>query len=282
MPRFRFRQTVPLLVLLALLLALPRPAQADDLSDALLLPELFDIMAEEGRNAVVQDEEIPLRGGVLAQFQQDVAEIYTPERLQMAFLAELDTALEAKPDLRADVLAFAKSELGRKVLRLEISARAAMLDDTVDDATRLALADARAAPEGSDRARRLALVRARIDANDLIELNVSLGLNTSYAYFQGLLAEGAVPGLTASELVPLVWAQETEIRNEIEDWIESYFLMAYQPLDEGEFSDLLDYVNTPLAVEFNQVMFRAFDTVFSDVSQKLGAALGRRMQAEEL
>ncbi len=282
MPARPFRALMLTLALLAALVILPRQAQANDLSHAFLLEELFEIMAQEGRRSTLADGAVPLQGGILARFEQDVNRIYAPERMQAAFVARLEAELQARPEQRADALEFARSDLGKRVLQLEISARAALLDDSVDETARLALERAREANPSSPEAARLGLVRERIDANDLIELNVSLGLNTSYAYYRGMLEQDAVQGLTADLLLQLVWAQEAEIRADIEDWIESYFLMAYQPLDDAEMRALIDYAATPLAVGFNQAMFRAFDTVFSDISHALGRALGERMRLEEL
>ncbi len=266
----------------SLLPVVARPAQADDLAEALLLPELFEIMAAEGRRSVLADDAVPLQGPALARFQADVEAIYAPEQMLADFVAALDDNLRPMPEVRADTIAFAQSELGREIMRLEISAREALLDDDVDYVARTVLEEARSdTARAQDRAR-LADVRARIAANDLLELNVSLGLNTSFAYYRGMMKENAVSGLNAETLLQLVWAQEPDIRADIEDWIESYFLMAYQPLDAEEMQALLDYAETPLARAFNQAMFRAFDTVFTDISHRLGRVLGQRMTAEEL
>ncbi len=273
------------LVSLALLAALPvltRAAQASELARAYLLEELFVIMAEEGRHAALAEGAVPLQGGRLARFESDVNAIYDSERLLSAFLAELEAELEPRPAWREEALAFADTDLGQRVLRLEITAREALLDDAVDETARIALDDARAAPASSPRAARLALVRARIYANDLTELNVSLGLNTSLAYYRGMQDEDAVFGLSDDDLLRLVWEQERAIRADTEDWIESYFLMAYQPLSDDEMRALVEYAATPAAVGFNQAMFRAFDTVFSDISRRLGQALGLRIRMEEL
>jgi uncharacterized protein YukE len=257
-------------------------AAADDLARAYLLPELFEIMAEEGLQSVMADGVTTLEGSALAQFQNDVAQIYRAEQMEADFTAHLSAELEGQPDVVQDALDFANTDLGRKVLRLEVSARKALLDPEVDDIARMALIQARDARPDSDRARRLDLVRARIEANDLIELNVSLGLNTSYAYYAGMMAEDAANELSAEQVLYLVWAQETSIRMEVEDWSESYFLLAYAPLSEEELQTYIDYVSTPLGQAFNRALFQAFDTVFSDISKSVGRALGRRLNAEEL
>ena len=274
--------TFLLLLVLACGSVLPRPSQADDLVRAFLLPELFDIMATEGRNSVLEDGATPLQGNALALFRNDVTMIYQPERMLAEFATALETELARTPDARADALEFAATDPGRRILRLELAARDALLDDDVNRFARMALDDARSSTAESQAARRLELVRARIDANDLVELNVALGLNTSFAYYRGMMAENAVQGMTSEMLLQLVWAQEPDIRAEIEDWIESYFLMAYQPLAAAEMEDYVAYVGTPLAQEFNRAMFRAFDTVFSEISFQVGRALGRRLNVEEL
>ncbi len=282
MPLTLMRISYVFLVSFAILLSSLRMSGAGDLSRAYLLPELFEIMASEGRSAILADAAIPLQGGTFANFEDDVSRIYDPGRMQAAFVAGLKADLAASPEVLEDALNFAQTNLGKRILRLEISAREALLDDEVDQIARTALADARAARDGAGRAARLAMIRARVDANDLIDLNVSLGLNTSYAYYQGMMSENAVNGLDAEQLLFLVWAQEPEIRADVEDWIESYFMMAYQPLSDDELQDYIDYVSQPLAQAFNRAMFRAFDALFSDISVAVGRALGRRLNVEDL
>lgn len=274
----------PIALLAALLFAITpiRPAAADDLARAYLLPELFEIMAEEGLQSVMADGVTTLEGRALVQFQRDVAQIYQPAQMEADFTARLREELEGQPDVVQDALDFANTDLGRKILRLEISARKALLDPEVDDIARMALVQARDARPDSSVARRLELVRARIEANDLVELNVSLGLNTSYAYYAGMMAEDAASDLSADQVLFLVWAQEPSIRLDVEDWSESYFLLAYAPLTEEELQTYIEYVSTPLGQAFNRALFQAFDTVFSDISKSVGRALGRRLNAEEL
>lgn len=281
MPPVLLRTSAVLMTSFFIVLSSLRMAGADDLSRAYLLPELFEIMAIEGRSSVLSEGAVPLQGRALADFERDVARIYDPSAMHDAFVATLLSQLEPTPEVLDDALDFAQTDLGKRVLRLEISAREAMLEDEVDEVARLALQEAREA-EGDTQAARLEMIRARVDANDLTELNVSLGLNTSYAYYQGMMSENAVNGLDDEQLLYLVWAQEPEIRLDIEDWIESYFMMAYQPLSDDELQEFIDYVSTPLAQGFNRAMFRAFDALFTDISVSVGRALGRRLTGEDL
>lgn len=282
MPSRMFKLPAIVLVLFVLSLLPLRAVASDALSRAYLLPELFEIMAEEGRQSVMADGADALQGRALEDFTRAVDQIYDPARMHADFLAALMAELDGAVNVVEDALEFAETALGRQVLRLEISARRALLDEEVDEVARMALYDARRSDAETANAARLELVRARVEANDLIELNVSLGMNTSLAYYQGLFAENALMELGADDMLQMVWMQEPAIRAEIEDWIEAYFLMSYQPLSDAELEAYIAYVSTPLAQSFNRAMFRAFDAVFSEISLAVGRVLGRRMSGEEL
>ncbi|MGY6694588.1 MAG: DUF2059 domain-containing protein [Roseinatronobacter sp.] len=277
-----FKLPAIVLVLFVVSLLPLRAGASDALSRAYLLPELFEIMAEEGRQSVMADGADALQGRALEDFTRAVDQIYDPARMHADFLAALMAELDGAVNVVEDALEFAETALGRQVLRLEISARRALLDEEVDEVARMALYDARRSDAETANAARLELVRARVEANDLIELNVSLGMNTSLAYYQGLFAENALMELGADDMLQMVWMQEPAIRAEIEDWIEAYFLMSYQPLSDAELEAYIAYVSTPLAQSFNRAMFRAFDAVFSEISLAVGRVLGRRMSGEEL
>lgn len=282
MPSRMFKLPAIVLVLFVVSLLPLRAVASDALSRAYLLPELFEIMAEEGRQSVMADGADALQGRALEDFTRAVDQIYDPARMHADFLAALMAELDGAVNVVEDALEFAETALGRQVLRLEISARRTLLDEEVDEVARMALYDARRSDAETANAARLELVRARVEANDLIELNVSLGMNTSLAYYQGLFAENALMELGADDMLQMVWMQEPAIRAEIEDWIEAYFLMSYQPLSDAELEAYIAYVSTPLAQSFNRAMFRAFDAVFSEISLAVGRVLGRRMSGEEL
>lgn len=258
----------------------PRTAHATELADAYLLPELFDIMAQEGRQASRTDPDLPQDPAAQAQWSRTIARIYDAARMEAEFTEALEDRLA--PEVREKALDFAQSDLGRRILQLEVSARLALLADEVDSAAQDTLLRARRAPQDSDQAIRLALVRDRIAANDLIELNVSLGLNTSLAYYRGMAEEGWMAGMAGADLLALVWAQEEAIRNDIVTWAESYFLMAYQPLSPEEMAEYIDHARSPEGDAFNRAMFRAFDDVFVDISRQVGAALARQLQQDTL
>lgn len=255
-------------------------ARADTLSEAYLLPELFEVMAEEGRLAATEDPAVPEDAVGREGWERMIANIYDTDRIHKEFLSALQEGLDA--DVRASAIAFARSDIGRRVLQLEVSARRALLSKAIDATARQALKQARDAPEDSAHGRALAAVRDRIAVNDLIELNVSLGLNTSLAYYNGMAEAGWMAGMAGADLLALVWAQEDAIRSDVTDWAESYFLMAYQPLTDTEMAEYIAHAASPEGDAFNRAMFRAFDIVFVDISGRVGAAIARLMQQDTL
>lgn len=259
-----------------------RPGRANEIAELYLFTDLFPIMAQEGITSAGADDATPLAPEDLQKWRNDLALIYDPSRMQADFSAVLDAQLAAKDDVRAHAVAFARSVEGARVLQLEISARQALLDDEIDEMARLSLSEARESDPRSPSAQRLALVRERIDVNDLVELNVSLGLNTTYAYYMGMLSETEIPGLSAQDVLALVWSQEQDIRADVVDWIESYFLLAYQPLSDDELRRYIDHSASENGDAFNRMMFQAFDAVFVDISRRVGAALGRALSGETL
>ncbi|MFN4056925.1 MAG: hypothetical protein ACK4HW_01905 [Roseinatronobacter sp.] len=270
------------LVILVLALVPLRPVQAQTIAELYLFDDLFAIMSTEGITSSTSAEAVPLDPAELPNWQARVERIYDPARMQADFVTVLDAALAARPDVAADAAVFAGSDLGARVLRLEISAREALLEDAVDTLAREALAEARAAEAGSPLAVRLDLVRERIAANNLIELNVTLGLNTTYAYYAGMMEGAALPGLTEQDIVPMVWSQADTIRADVEDWIESYFLLAYHPLSDAELQEYIAYSGGALGDAFNRMMFQAFDRVFVGISGQVGASLADMMSAQPL
>lgn len=269
--------------MLIILVAAPLQANDDNpLSRAYHFPELFEVMAEESQQALGSDGATPLDMAELAEWRAELRALYDPVRMEARFIKTLEDTLADQPDVRSDALDFARSDLGARILQLELSARQALLDTEIDDLAREALLRARNAAPGDTSARRLARVRARIDANDLIELNVSLGMNTSFAYYMGMFREGAVFGLNTEDLLQLVQAQEYDIRRDVTDWIESYFLMAYRPLTDEELEAYIAYCQTAKGDAFNQAMFRAFDDLFVELSGAVGQALGWRLRGERL
>lgn len=274
------RFLVPAAVALLLTAGPGRPAaeEAARLEEALQLRAVFSVMSEEGRDygAEIEADMFPGAGG--PSWTQAVAGIYSVERMLPIFDAAFEAELaRADADVPA-MIAFFEGDLGRKVTTLEISGRRALLDQAVEDASRLKYEELAAAGDP-----RVALVDEFVDANDLVEANVAGAMNANYAFYQGLGDAGVLEdGLTDDEIIAEIWAQEEAIRDETDIWIRSYLVMAYAPLSDGEIRDYIGFSATPAGQELNAALFAGFDAVFTEVSRQLGRAAGGVMAGQEL
>ncbi|MEZ5779470.1 MAG: DUF2059 domain-containing protein [Paracoccaceae bacterium] len=269
-------------VAVSAVLALPRAglAAADTaaLGEALHLAEVFEVMAEEGRayGAELEAEMFPGGGG--ASWQNAVSGIYSVDRMLPDFNGVFAAELERSGADTGAILEFFRSDLGQEVTTLEISARRALLDEGVEEASRLKLDEMRA--EGS---RRLALVEDFVRANDLVETNVVGALNANYAFYQGLADADALIGeMTESDMLREVWTQEDSIREETDLWIHSYLAMAYTPLSDDDLKAYIEFSRSQAGQDLNRALFAGFDAVFVDVSRDLGRAAGAVLAGQDL
>lgn len=246
------------------------------LYDALGFPALLDIMRDEGRDYATElgMEMFPTPGGT--GWEQVVDRIYEKPRLEAIIqesLAEHLADSNVEP-----MVAFFTSPVGQRIIELEIAAREAMLDPTVDEAARDTWADL----QGTDDPR-LALLEEFANANSLIDNNVVGAMNSNYAFYIGLSDGGAFGRpIPQEEILADVWSQEETIRADTEEWMYSYLLLAYQPLTDEEVEAYLEFSRTEAGQQVNQAIFYAFDEMFKQVSQALGTAAAGYMSSQEL
>ncbi len=278
----RLLATVFLAVSAMLLLGFPTAVSAraslqqDALIRALDLDSIIEIMRVEGVDYAVslEDELFPGKGGAAWRAQVDL--IYSPENMWQGFGPRFDKAL-AGQDMQP-VLDFFTSDLGQKIVGLEISARRALLDNSVEEMARDKLMQMR-----EDNSPRLELLRDFIETNDLIELNVVGALNSNFAFYKGLEQGGAFPeDMTEEQMLRDVWAQEEDIRAETTDWLFSYLAMAYQPLSDDELRIYIAFSHTPEGAVMNNALFKAFDGMFDDISLALGLAAAEQIKGQDL
>lgn len=268
------------LVVLAML-ALPAAAgsgRSAALIETLRLPELLEVMRIEGieHGTEIGDSLLGLRAG--RGWADTVARIYRPDRMLEAMTDGLEAALPASEDLLDDMIAFHASERGRRVVELEISARRAMLDEAVEEAAQ----DRWAAMLDEDDPR-VAPLRRFAEVGDLVEENVVGGLNSTYAFYMGLIEAGAMGRpMTEDEVLADVWAQEPGIRADIEEWLFAYLALAYGPLAEEDLDAYVAFFETPAGQALNAALFAGFHAMFETLSRELGVAAGRVLEAEDL
>jgi hypothetical protein len=251
-------------------------AKVDALFEALALPQMLEIMREEGLEYgdTIAADMFP--DGVTPRWRDAVSQIYKAdmmyEEVHGAFAEELEG-----DDIDA-MLAFYTSDIGETIIALEVAARRALLDDVIEAASK-----DNAAIAMMDDTPRYQMVKEFVDANDLIETNVVGAMNSNYAFYMGLIDGGArLPGVNADTALQEVWTQEPEIRSSTTEWVYGFLLMAYQPLSEADMEAYIAFSKTEAGQEINDALFDAFSGMFDDIARALGMASSRFMISQEL
>jgi Uncharacterized protein conserved in bacteria (DUF2059) len=257
-----------LLTLAMLTQAAAASPKADALIKALAIPDVLAVMQDEGKayGIELEDGMFPGQGG--ANWAAAVARIYAADRGLPIFATDFAAALEASGADVDAMVAFFESDTGRKAVALEVSARRALIDEAVEEASRLKLSELEDMKDA-----RLAAVERFIAANDLIDSNVMGGLNANLAFYQGLSAAGAFPEpMSEAEMLEDVWSQEPALRTETEVWLKSFLVMAYAPLSDAELEAYTAFSLSEPGQDLNAALFAGFDRLFMDVSRQLGTA----------
>ncbi|MEE4118266.1 MAG: DUF2059 domain-containing protein [Paracoccaceae bacterium] len=246
------------------------------LAEALGIDELMPIMRDEGLDygADLARDMFPGRGG--DRWTAQVGRIYDTERMRREM--ERGMAARLEPGTIDALLQFFESDLGRRIVGLELSARRALLDPGVEEASEEAAAELEASGDP-----RFELLQSFVEANELVEMNVVGALNSNWAFYQGLDAGGAFDGqLTEEQMLADVWAQEEQIRAETRGWVYAYLGMAYQPLSDDELAAYTAMSETPEGEALNAALFAAFDEMFTRISRELGLAAATFMAGEDI
>lgn len=270
-----FARILPLITLIAFALPL-RAAPVDDVFRALDLPGILSIMGQEGINygTELEAKMFPGRGG--AQWQEAVTGFYDNDLLEQVMH---DTLAEELKDVDlAPLIAFLTAPEGARITGLEVSARRAMLEPSVDDAARERLAQMTAAGDP-----RLGLIDELVAAGDLVELNVAGGLNANFAFYAGLVDGGAFNRpITEQEMLGDVWDGESAVREETRAWLYSYLALAYQPLSDAELKEYIAITASPEGRAMNAALFVGFDKLFRQISRELGLEAAKYIGTDEL
>jgi Uncharacterized protein conserved in bacteria (DUF2059) len=248
------------------------------LTEALRLDDLFAVLRDEGlaAGARIEADMFPSGGG--SAWASALNRIYVLSALREGFDRELDRELGRDPKILAEIQAFFASDLGARIVGLEIAARRAFLDEAAEDAARVA-ADKRR----TGRDPRVDQIDRFITAGDLLEMNVAGALTGNLAFMSGLNDSGANgPGLPQDELLQSVWDQEAGIREDTSVWMHAYLGLAYEPLTETELDTYIAFWESPAGRRLNAALFVAFDKVFREVSYELGRAAGLAMLGQDI
>lgn len=246
------------------------------LIEALGIPSIVEVMAEEGVDygADLEAQMFPGRGR--AAWAATVQRIYDPVLMQQKVATAMARELGGT-DLEP-LLEFFQSERGQDIIGFEISARQALTDPDIEAAANEKLGQMRA-----DKDPRLALLEEFVEVNDLIGSNVMGAMNANYAFYLGLNDGNAVPDrFTEGEMLDSIWAQEDEVRRDTELWVYSYLALAYQPLSDEDVEAYIALSETDEGQALNRALFVAFDEMYSTISRGLGLAASRFMMGEDI
>lgn len=254
-----------------------RAVSVDALVDAMMIDEIVAVQRDEGlKNGIALEEELFAgRGG--DRWTQTLERIYDPKRAEEDFAAALSQELEGAEPQIAEMLAFLGSDQGRQIVRLEIEARRALMDDAAEDSARLRLEEMTAQNDP-----RLQELHRFAEVNQLVEMNVAGALNTNLAFYRGMAAAGALDGMPEGDMLADVWAQEDTVRSEIEDWLFPYLALAYGPVADADLRDYIAFSESGAGQLLNTAVFAAFDKVFARISFDMGEAAGLMMQGQDI
>lgn len=256
--------------------ALVQNTQAELLFDALGLPDIVDIMREEGvvYGAQIGTDLFPNK--VSPAWRATVETIYDSAAMHASVKAAFIHALDNQ-DI-TPMVAFFSSDLGKTLVSLEVSARRALLDDTVDQASKDVATVAKA-----NNTERFQLIDAFVQTNDLIEINVAGAMNSNVAFYTGLMAGGAFDeALTQDQIVNDVWDQEADIRATTSEWVYGFLMLAYDPVSVADLETYTKFSASDTGVALNGALFAAFDDMFDAISFALGREAARVMAGQDL
>ena len=242
--------------------------------DALKMDEVFQLLQDEGVEGAVEiaqdDEAITLSPAWTSRARQ----IYSIEKMDAAFRLGLAEATDLSNSEEA--IAFFETELGQRIVDIELAARTALSDDAAEEAAvEMAETLREADPD------RVALYERFIEANNLVDSNVMGALNANLAFYRGLGTNELFGGLDEGSMLSQVYTQEPEIRSGMEEWTMNFSVLAYSLLSEEEMSDYIAMSEAPSGQQLNSALFAGFDQVFEMHSFELGRAMAEFMAGDD-
>ena len=245
----------------------------ESLVEALRLMEVMEILGREGLEHGQELDKALLGGNAGTYFTQQVEAIFDAEAMTGRFKATMAEHMSAQAVDQS--VAFFASDLGRRIIGLEISARVAFGEDDVQD---MAVEVLDKLPHDDARRR---LVAEYVAANDLVARNVKGTQSSEYNMYRGLVDGGYLAGDDGSYLAGMM-ADREALMHDTEEWAMSFHLMAYQPLSEDDQRANIAFSRSESGQLFNTAMFKAFDGMYDDIFYRLGRLVARFEDAADL
>lgn len=238
-------------------------ADVDRLIDAMGVPELIVAFVTEGLDAgrSIDDAFLDGQGGDV--WADTVQRLYDPARME----AELRTVMaeELDPAVAEQALLFFESDLGARIINLEVQARQAFLDETVENA-------AKAAPTAQAEA-----VTEYLASRNLIERNTDVGVAAQAAFLQGLAEASGRLGDP-----PDMDQLRARIQGDTESWLRGYNALVQSAMTEDEIDIYTAFWDTEVGEAVDDALFLAFGQSYTTLSYGLGQAAGRLLPQNEL
>lgn len=235
----------------------------DRLVDAMGMPALVRAFSDEGIASAARLDEDFLNGQGGSVWAETVRKLYDPARLEAELRRGLYTALD--PEVARTALVFFDSDLGARIVALEVQGREAMLDPDVLDMAKAAGADAGAS------------VTDFIALRNLTERNAEAAISAQTAFFDGIAQT-----ITSAFTPPDVEGQRPMIIADTESWLKGYYALVQSALSEDEIETYTAFWQTQVGTAVDDAVFAVFGQSYEGLSYGLGQAVGRLMPPNEL
>lgn len=259
------------------------PVQASDLAQ-----RVWRVMEMEQMMPILRDEALAESEGMAEMlfldggtdvWRDQVGAIHDPLRMQEMFVEGMTKAAPSMNGERIeDALDFYETDLGKRIMGLEVSSRIAFLDKAVEQDARDTYA--REAGIGSPLAGQIDRL---IEAGDLVDPNVVGALNAVIAFSNGFNDGGGYPmPMSEDQILSDAWAQEPQVRQDTVDWMSAYLMLTYSPLSDDEMEEFIDFAQTEQAMALAGLLFAGFDHAFRQTSYELGLAAAGQLGGRKL
>lgn len=249
------------------------PSWADEITDRLMqaiqAPKLLSQLAIEAEASAGDLDEDFLAGQGGDLVANTARQLNAPDRVLPILAGEI-TRLMSRDD-RLAVTSFFESDLGQRLVDLEIAARVAIFDDALLDTVKGRVLETGVRP----------LITEIIETSDLVERNVADGLSVLEQFYRGRQS-GGMTDLTGAEIGSFLAELEDGIRIETQGWLDGFMTLAYSPIEDRDLQIYADFWKTEAGQAFDKALFGAFLKVMSDNSFAMGQLVGRIQASDEI
>lgn len=235
----------------------------DRLVDAMGMPALVRAFSAEGETAAATLNTEFLNGQGGSVWAETVRNLYDPARLEGELRAGLAQTLD--PQVARTALLFFDSDIGQRIIALEVQAREAMIDPQVAD-----MAKDAGAQTGAQ-------VSEFLELRDLVERNTDAGVSAQAAFFDGFAqsTDSTLPAPGMEEL-------RAGIATETEAWLKGYYTLIQSALSDEDIDTYSNFWRTDIGAAVDDAVFKVFGESYTNLSFALGQTVGLLAPANEL